>query len=246
MLRISYLFLIIVLIALGGCKGELYRNLPERETNEMLSLLSRHGINADKRADKKGKSFTLIVSKRHFADAVDILSLQGYPRRQRNDIGDLFKKSGLIPTPFEEHIRYVYGLSQELSETISRLDGVIDTRVHIAIPQESKNTAKASVYIKYDDSFNYSALKPQIQKLVADSIERVTLENVDVLALPSQRTLYDVGITGSNHDTSFLLVVIFILAGSLLLAVIFAGLLLRGRIDFGDFFGFLEKQKKKR
>ncbi len=187
-LRVSlYLFLFSALTFLSSCSQDLYSQLEEREINEMIAALSRYNIDSDKIALKDG--YSLSVSNRHFADAINILSAAGYPQRQYVSLNELFGKSGLIPTPFEEHVRYIYGLSEELARTVALFDGVIVARVHIALPTGSEaNSGKVSVFIKYDQQFDYDTLVPRIRKFVSDSVEKVEFDRVEVLALPGQKS----------------------------------------------------------
>ncbi len=187
-LRVSLLiFLSSALTLLSSCSQELYSKLEEREINEMVAALSRYNISSNKIALKEG--YSLSVSTRHFADAINILSAAGYPQRQYVSLNDLFGKSGLIPTPFEEHVRYIYGLSEELARTVALFDGVIVARVHIALPTSSdSNSGKVSVFIKYDQQFDYDTLIPRIRKFVSDSVEKVDFDRVEVLALPGQKS----------------------------------------------------------
>ena len=179
--------LLAVLLLLASCSQELYANLDEREINAMIAALARYNIRADKIALKDG--YSISVPSRYFADSINILSAAGYPQRKYVSLNELFGKSGLIPTPFEEHVRYIYGLSEELARTVSLFDGVIEARVHIALPAAGEKAgAKVSVFIKYDQQFDYETLVPRIRKFVSDSVEKVEFDNVEVLALPGQKS----------------------------------------------------------
>ena len=186
--RVSlFILLLSALTLLTSCSQELYSQLEEREINEMVAALSRYSIASNKVALKKG--YSLSVAKRHFADSINILSAAGYPQRKYVSLNELFGKSGLIPTPFEEHVRYIYGLSEELARTVSLFDGVIVARVHIALPTgSSTDGGKVSVFIKYDQQFDYDTLLPRLRKFVSDSVEKVDFDRVEVLALPGQKS----------------------------------------------------------
>jgi type III secretion protein J len=177
---VSFLFL-------AGCQVELHRSVLERDANIMISILQHHNIDAYKEESQPEGYYSIHVGENEFSKAVELLSVQGYPRRSHKNLGELFEPSGLVPTQFEEQVRYVYGLSEELSHTIALFDGVVDTRVHIALPATNakKERGRASVYIKYDQNIDFDSLIPQIKKLVSDSIGNITYKNVEVLAVPA-------------------------------------------------------------
>ncbi len=178
------------LACLAGCKTELYRSVPEREANLMVAILFQHEIEADKEESQEEGFYSIWVEEHEFSHAVELLVSQGYPRRTHSTLAELFQPSGLVPTPFEERVRYIYGLSEELSHTISLFEGVIDTRVHVALPAEGEQGKKnfdrhVSVYVQYDQSVDFDNLIPQIKKLISDSIGEITYQNVEVLAAPA-------------------------------------------------------------
>ena len=175
------------LLLLCGCKVELYSGLPEREANDIVSTLRMNAIQSHKEA-RKDDLFAIYVEDSQFAEAVQLLRAQGHPRRKRANLAELFQPSGLVPTPFEERVRYIYGLSQEIAHTISLFEGVMDTRVHVVLPEEAsgrKHEGKASVYVKYDQKINFNILIPRVKKLVSDGVDGVSYENVEILASPT-------------------------------------------------------------
>ena len=185
------------LLLLGGCKIELYAALSEADANAMVAILHRSDIDAAK-SGGKDNLYAIEVEQDQFARAVEILNQSGYPRRQYDSFKEIFSSGGLIPTPFEEKIRFLYGLSEELAHTISLFEGVLETRVHVTLPEDSnavasrdipvENLGKASVYIKYDPLFDFVPLLPQIKSLVSDSIEGVSYDRVEVVALAATTT----------------------------------------------------------
>lgn len=174
---------------LTACQEELYSNLTEREANEMLALLLKHDIPASKTFIKEGE-VTLKVETGNMADAIDLLHTHGFPRESFDTVGTVFQKQGLVTSPAEDHIRLVYALSQELNETLSRIDGVLSARVHVVLPEvssrqnEERPPSSAAVFIRYQDSYDIEQLVAQIKTLVANSIEGLSYDNVSVALFP--------------------------------------------------------------
>ncbi|CAM2005072.1 type III secretion system inner membrane ring lipoprotein SctJ [Acanthopleuribacter pedis] len=178
------LVLLAAVLFLSACKVELYSNLQEQEVNEMLAILLRHGISSQKMPGDENL-YNLHVDENKLAESVELLKQLGYPRDQFESMGQIFKKEGLISSPLEERIRFIYALSQEIGKTISQIDGVVSARVHIVLPEnnplsDSLTPASASVFVKYREETNVTANVPQIKKLVTNSIEGLSYDKVTV------------------------------------------------------------------
>ncbi len=173
---------------LAACKDDLYTHLDEREANEMLAILLRHDIDADRIQAKDG-SVTISVSKSEFAEAVDALKERGYPRDKYSSVADVFPGDELISSPLQERARLTYAMSQELSHTISDIDGVLSARVHIVLPEEgqlqkAKTPSSASAFIRHAKSVPLEPVVPQIKTLIANSVQGVTYDRVTVVLVP--------------------------------------------------------------
>jgi len=198
------LLLIVCVLCLTACSEEiLLRDLSERDANEIVAVLSTSSIESKKVADPKGKSFSVMVRSNEMPRAISVLKALGLPKAPRPSLNDVFRSTGFAPTPFEEKVRYLFGLAQELERTISLMDGILNTRVHVVIAdQESKNIdlqqAKASVFVSYDDRYDIDQFVPKIRKLVGDSIEGLTPDRIEILTIPSRvdlRQITEVPIT---------------------------------------------------
>ncbi|MDW6001951.1 type III secretion system inner membrane ring lipoprotein SctJ [Vibrio mangrovi] len=164
-----------VLILLGGCKQsvELHRNLSEEDANEVIAELAFKHIDADKAVTKEG--ITVSVDVADMARAVRLLEAAGLPRKARANMGEVFRKEGVISSPLEERARYIYALSQELESTISQIDGVLVARVHVVLPErvapgEPVQPASAAVFIKHRPDLDPDVIRPRIERLVRTSI----------------------------------------------------------------------------
>ena len=169
---------------LTGCKETVYTRAGEQSANEVLSALLEAGVDAEKVvADEK--SFDIEVGSRDLARALAVMRTHGLPRPHTQTLGDLFKKEGLVSTPAEERVRYIYGVSQELEKTLQQIDGVVQGRVHIVIPandplSDVKKPSSASVFVKYRPPADPATLGPLIRSLVMRGIEGLDAEHVSV------------------------------------------------------------------
>lgn len=181
-------FAIIGMLALQACSEELYSNLDQRQANEIVATLVRHGIPAQREAGKDGK-MTVSVQKDRFAEAMAILDESGLPKQEFQTLGEVFKRDGLVSSPVEERATMIYGLSQELSQTISDIDGVLSARVHLVLPENDPLRQRlvpssASVFIRHRASVPMNDLVPQVKMLVAKGIAGLTYDNVSVTLIP--------------------------------------------------------------
>jgi len=177
-------------VVLSGCKEILYSGLTERDANEMIAVLSLAGIEAGKQTEK-GDLYALQTEKKHFAQAIGVLKDYGYPKQQYESMGEVFKKEGLISSPLEERVRFIYALSQNVAETLTQIDGVVAARVHIVLPEnnpfdEKIQPSSASVFIKHHPNIDLSHSKSDIKLIVEKSIEGLTYDKVTVVMLPAK------------------------------------------------------------
>lgn len=162
-------------IMLAGCSQvvNLQTGLQDADANEIVALLNRYGIEAKKVQMKDG--ITLSVKDSEIARATELMRSAGLPKRRAPSLGDIFKKEGMISTPLEERVRYIYGLSQELEATLMTFDNVISARVHVVLPErvapgEPIQPSSASVFVKYREPFDADSNVFRIRSLVAGSI----------------------------------------------------------------------------
>ncbi len=180
----------IILFVLVACKVELYSNLSEQEANEMMGLLLRHEIPCEK-APGQEQTWILKVESSAVPVALSLFQEYGYPKPRFESMGAIFKKHGLVSSPLEERVRFIYALSQELAKTISQIDGVLAARVHIVLPENNPFTEKtipsaASVFIKYRVDSPLKRFIPNIKALVANSIEGLNYDRVSVLLFEAE------------------------------------------------------------
>lgn len=224
--RLRILGVITFSLLLVACKVELYSGLSEKEGNEMLAILMDGQVSVDKLIDKD-KMVTLMVDADEVSRSIKLLKSYGYPKEKYSSIGDIFPKDGLISSPTEERARYTYSMSQELSSTLSMIDGVITARVHVVLPQEQETLSdvnypsSASVFIKYTPELELAGFIPKVKTLVSNSIEGLSLDKITVSLFPATRINQGSLVIPPKSKSSNL--VLYILIGLIVLVLLGSG-----------------------
>jgi len=179
------------MLLLCACRADLYTGLPEQEANEMIALLLHNGLSTTKVEAKDGTD-TVTVDQTQFAAAVDLLQAHGLPRTKFSTINEVFQPSGLVASPVQEQARYLWALGQELSKTVSEIDGVLTARVQVVLPdndlmKRESTPSSASVFIRYDENSQVSRLVSQIKALVANSVQGLSYDKVAIVMVPVAR-----------------------------------------------------------
>ncbi|MGJ7603934.1 type III secretion system inner membrane ring lipoprotein SctJ [Variovorax sp. LT1R20] len=227
-IRMRLLAGLLLLLALTGCKVALYSNLKEQEANEIVAALSNEGIGATK-TKLEGTSWQVEVDEDRLSRALDVLRVQGLPAERFASMGEVFQKQGLVSTPSEERMRYIYAISQELAQTLRSIDGVVDARVHVVIPandplSEKIRPSSAAVFIKHRPDVDLRLLSPAVKDMVAHSIEGLTHDQVSLSLFEARRT--SSAISAANAADSPMVLGLFttqtamVLLGLLLLAAV--------------------------
>lgn len=200
--KILHWFFIMMLVIplLTGCDNSkiIVHELDEKESNEILNVLSSKGIDAVKIKSGDGGGgggskvtlWNISVPADKASEAMSILNQSGLPRRRGQNLLNIFGNVGLVPSEMTEKIRYQAGLSETLASVIRKMDGVLDAEVQISFPEEDplnpgqmKQKMTASVYVKYspllDDPNAHLATK--IKRLVASGVPGLDYDNVTVI-----------------------------------------------------------------
>lgn len=180
---------LMLLGTLAACKTEIYQGLSEREANEMLAALLEQDIDAWKRQVKE--TFTVDVRQEDLQPALAVLSAQGLPRDTRKSIGEVFAGGGIVSSPFEERVRYVYALGEEVAQTLQQMDEVVVARVHIVMPEapelgEDPKPASAAVFIKHRADADITHLQVYIRRLVSNAIEGIEADKISIFPVRAQ------------------------------------------------------------
>lgn len=171
-----------LLTVLAGCRVSLYSDLSEEEANVIVNSLSAEGVRTFKEQGGE-KGWRVAVGEEEVARALEVLRANDLPGDRYVSMGDIFQRQGLVSTPSEERMRYVYAVSQELSHTLRKIDGVVAARVHVVIPEndplsDKVRPASAAVFIKHKSNMDLPLLVPAVKQLVSHSVEGLSYDAV--------------------------------------------------------------------
>ncbi|WP_111640534.1 flagellar basal-body MS-ring/collar protein FliF [Marinimicrobium alkaliphilum] len=173
----------IVLWSQGEEYRPLYSSLDRVDTREVVGILEQNGISYR----VEPSSGVLLVSSRDIHTARLKLAEVGVPGQDTVGFELLDQEQPLGTSQFMESTRYHRSLEGELARTISSINSVRHTRVHLAIPKRSVFVREArdptgSVFL---DVFPGRTVEPAqvkaIINLVASSISELRPENVTVV-----------------------------------------------------------------
>lgn len=178
---------IVAVLVLSACKVEMHTGLDERSANEMLAALLSSGVSAEKQPDKDGVS--ILVAEAQFSEAVELLASRGLPRSKYTNVGEVFNAEGIVASPMQEWAKLNYAKSQELSNSINSIPGVVRVSVNIAEtrndgPFDEKQPPTASLVVQMEKDLITEDIVPQLKQLVAFSIPNIKYENVGVIVAP--------------------------------------------------------------
>lgn len=199
---VPILMFCLMLPFLTSCESKktIVNKLTEKEANEIIVFLSTKGIDSSKAPSgdaggggggQKEVLWDISVPEAQALEAMSLLNQAGLPRRRGQNLLNIFKESGLVPSEMTEKIRYQAGLAEQIASTIRKIDGVLDAEVQISFPEEdplnpgkTKGDITASVYVKHSGALDdpNSHLTSKIKRLVTSSVTGLKFDNVTVIS----------------------------------------------------------------
>jgi type III secretion protein J len=176
---------------LAGCSVEIIHELKEGEANEILTALYRRGITAQKKRLAEGgtASYAVTVGRDEAIQAWQVLRQESLPRPKRRGLGEVFGNSGLIPTATQQRALMHHALAGELSETLQSVEGVLEARVHVVLPERNplappdaeRTRPKASVLLRTRGKATIR--EAEVKALVAGGVTGLEPDQVSVVMI---------------------------------------------------------------
>ena len=160
----------------------LYRDLRSPEAAAIISELDKQGLRY--RLSDDGTDILVPASQADAARSAVAASNVG-PHSAEGF--ELFNESDMGLTEFAQKIRYQRALQGELARTIMMMDGVVEARVHISMPERTmfrgeRTNAEAAVTLVTRSPADETPERTEgIQRLVAASTENLSASDVVVI-----------------------------------------------------------------
>lgn len=203
------LLLLAVALLVGCDRPEALVNVSsEKEANAILVELERHGVTGvGKSAStvQRQTVWAINVPDGEASKARQILVQLDLPRDESAGMADVLESTGLIPTRTDERVRLMHAIAGELERTFMAYDGVVQARVHVAIPDDqitfSSSTAPpprptATVVIKHGGSAPPVSAE-EVQQITSRGVE--DLDAADVFVAFTQANT-DIQVTAVAGD----------------------------------------------
>jgi len=179
--------LVFLATSMTACSVPVAGALEERDANLVANALIRSGIDASKESDPASEGrYRIMVASDDAAPAIATLRDHDLPPRHAPGVVDSMGKGSLVPSPTAEHASFVTGVAGDLERTLSTVDGVLGSRVHLSIPVPSPLSDKpadkptASVLIKYAGAHPPIA-EADVRRLIAGAVANLAPDSVTIV-----------------------------------------------------------------
>lgn len=179
--------LLLLFLFLAGCRQpSLLEGLDQIQANEVVSVLQRNNIVANK-VDGGKAGYSVSIRQADFAAAVDLLNLYSLPSRPRMEVSQMFPADSLVASPRAEKARLLSALEQRLEQSLKTLPGVTIARVHVSYDIDAgeggRKTAPIhlSALITHELDRESQLLISDIKRFLKNSFAEVEYDNISVV-----------------------------------------------------------------
>lgn len=190
-MKIKNLFIVLLILFLTGCKEqELLKGLDQRQANEVIALLQKNNIYAEKK-DFAKDGYKVSVAKQNFSNAVELLGIYNLPSQPRMEIAKMFPSDSLISSPLAEMARLYSAIEQRLEQSLMALQGVTAAQIHVSYQFDSSNNVKkkepehVAALISYDSRVDNSLMISDVKRFLKNSFANLSYDNISVVLNPS-------------------------------------------------------------
>lgn len=128
-------------LLLAGCSEKpkvVVQVQSEKEANEILVALRDYSPEKDSQKSGQSTVYEIKVESGDFQEALEVLLANNLPRNSHGGFEAMMDSAGLIPTRTDEKARFLHAREQELEESLELIDGVMNARVHLVMPEKDR------------------------------------------------------------------------------------------------------------
>lgn len=178
--------LLACVLLIGCSQSPLYSQLTEQQANQVMAVLLGAGIPAEKSLSQEEDGWEVTVARGDFPRAMKLLDSRGVPHAEFASLGEIFKKEGFASSSLEERARLKFGVQQELANTLTKIDGVVDARVHVALAEKNplgggSEDSSASVMIFQRPGADLQSRETDLKVFIKDSV--VGLDDINKVTI---------------------------------------------------------------
>jgi type III secretion protein J len=189
LMRLCVLLPVLALLLMTGCAREpLLESLDERQANEVIAVLLRHNIDADKLNAGKG-GFQVQVGPRDLPEAIELMQRYDLPSAPRSQVSAAFPADSLVSTPLGERARLISAVEQRLEESLQLFEGVQSTRVHLNydanLGTEGRRAERRRMHvaavIAHAPGVDEEVLLQSVKRFLRNTFDGIEYDNVSVI-----------------------------------------------------------------
>lgn len=181
------LYAVLLVLLLTACQQEdLLKGLDQQQANEVISVLQRHNIEANK-VDRGKGGYSIVVAQSNFAAAVDWLKVYDLPSRPRMEVAQMFPADSLVSSPRAEKARLFSAIEQRLEQSLQSMEGILSARVHVSYDVDSGEGGRParpvhlSTLAIYERDINPEQKINDIKRFLKNSFSDIEYENISVV-----------------------------------------------------------------
>lgn len=215
MTKLHFIF-VLVLTIFVACKDEvvLLQALDQRNTNEIMVVLSRNGIKARKQAIEKQQevSWSIFVKGSDEPKAREVLVDHNLPKERELGLSGICKDAGMIPTPKTEKCREMLALKGEIINSLRSIPGVVNADVVLNMPDkdefadDSVASARPSASVVVQVAAKSDQVEfineAKVQQFVANTVPSMDMRDVAVIISRVEAPFENGGIIPEENPTA--------------------------------------------
>lgn len=176
------------LLLVACTQSALLEGLDERQANEVVAVLLRHNIPAEKQ--NLGKTgFVVRVASSDLPEAIELMQREDLPSAPRLQVSQAFPADAMVNTPTSERARLLSAIEQRLEESLAVIEGVRTARVHVSYDatasasrlQPREPAMHVAAVVVHDAGVDAQVLLQSVKRFLRNAFVQVDYDNVSVI-----------------------------------------------------------------